>query len=312
LERLPIGTLYPAITARIGRLLREMPRNTTLVVDRTGAHGPVDELVAAGLAPIGLTITSGANTNWEGRNVTVPKQCLVTKLVSVAQAGDLRVHDELSDWPELRRQLQNFKSLITPSGRETWAASRGHDDLVIATAMAVWYLEGSGAPGANLFELYRRAAGAAPSTYVLAVDFGQSVDPCAIAAVARIPAPAGDEEKFATVEAGIRSEPHAAGNPESEVDDTGYVGSEQWFRDRDTAQKSAVDGASLTGPLRVSFSPTPQAYRFDPQPGSLEWQRLEDERRRYQVEINGAVPTPEQAAEHQRRTAEIRKENALV
>jgi hypothetical protein len=72
--------------------------------------------------------------------VSVPKAALVTKLVSIAQGGDLEVHGDLPDWLELRRQLQNFRALITPGGRETWAASRGHDDLVIAVALATWFL----------------------------------------------------------------------------------------------------------------------------------------------------------------------------
>jgi hypothetical protein len=142
-ERLRIGTPYPAVTARIVDLMRQMPEGTEQVVDRTGAHGPCDELVAANLSPLGLTITSGADVHWQGRCVSVPKQVLVTTLVSVAQGGDLSTHSQLTDWPELRRQLQNFKAIITPSGKESWAASSGHDDLVITAAMAVWVLKGS-------------------------------------------------------------------------------------------------------------------------------------------------------------------------
>jgi len=188
LQRLPINLPYPAVTQRIVHLMRGMPKGTTVVVDRTGAHGPTDELIAAGLAPIGVTITSGDAISWAGRNVSVPKSALVTKLVSIAQGGDLVVHGDIPDWPELRRQLQNFRSLITPTGRETWAAARGHDDLVIAVAMAAWLLEGGNAPGWNIAEYYRRAAGAAPETFCLAVDFGQSIDPCAICAMGRFPA----------------------------------------------------------------------------------------------------------------------------
>jgi hypothetical protein len=57
------------------------------VVDRTGAHGPTDELIAVGLAPVGVTITSGEAISWAGRNVSVPKSALVTKLVSIAQGA---------------------------------------------------------------------------------------------------------------------------------------------------------------------------------------------------------------------------------
>jgi hypothetical protein len=213
LQRLPLSLPYPAVTTRIIDLMRGMPHGTTLVVDRTGAHGPTDELVAAGLSPIGITITSGESVNWSGRNVSVPKAALVTKLVSIAQGGDLEVHGDLPDWPELRRQLQNFRALITPGGRETWAAARGHDDLVIATAMAVWFLEGRNSPGFGLFESVRLAAGGAPETFCLAVDFGQSVDPCAICAMARLPAiDRPNREKFEPVLPTVSVDPEAPDN----------------------------------------------------------------------------------------------------
>jgi len=71
-----------------------MPRGTTLVVDRTGAAGPYDELVAAGLSPVGVTITGGEEINWSrgGNIVTVPKSTLVSKLISLAHSGNLKVH----------------------------------------------------------------------------------------------------------------------------------------------------------------------------------------------------------------------------
>jgi hypothetical protein len=136
-----------------------MPRGTTLVVDRTGSAGPYDELVAAGLSPVGVTMTGGEAINWSpgGNTVTVPKSTLVSKLISLAHSGNLNVHGKLTDWPVLRRELQNFRPERTPSGRETWNAASGqHDDLLIATALCGWYLQGGSKPGMNMFELYRR------------------------------------------------------------------------------------------------------------------------------------------------------------
>jgi hypothetical protein len=149
LQRLPLHTPYPAVTAAIVAIMQRMPRGTTLVVDRTGAAGPYDELVAAGLSPVGVTMTGGEEINWSGCNiVTVPKSTLVSKLISLAHSGNLRVHGKLSDWPVLRRELQNFRPERTPSGRETWNAAPGqHDDLLIATALCGWYLQGQGSRG---------------------------------------------------------------------------------------------------------------------------------------------------------------------
>jgi hypothetical protein len=81
----------------------------------------------------------------------------------------------------LRRELQNFRPEITPSGRETWnAASGSHDDLIIATALCSWYLQGGmsgwGAPSPFLAAvaagLGARAAEMITETFCVGVDLG--------------------------------------------------------------------------------------------------------------------------------------------
>ena len=227
----------------------------------------------------------------------------MTTLVSIAQGGDLSSHKGLSDWIELRRQLQNFKSIITPSGKETWAASRGHDDLVIATAMAAWVLKGSGQPGANMYEYARRLAGAMPrDTFCLAVDFGQSVDPCALVAMSKTAFP-DEAESF---------EPVPPMQPESTVSGEGYVGSEQWALDLDTEQKRAVVGSSPSGPLATGFVAAPRQFAYRPQRGSLEWQRVEDENMRYRRLLNGRRASPEEREEHENNLKTIREAHDAV
>ena len=50
LERLALHPPYPAIAARISDLVRRLPRGqTTVIVDRTGAHAAYDMLVEKGL-----------------------------------------------------------------------------------------------------------------------------------------------------------------------------------------------------------------------------------------------------------------------
>jgi hypothetical protein len=146
LERLAFHTPYPAIAARISDIVRQLPRGrTTVIVDRTGAHAAYDMLVERGLSPIGLTISGGDSVHWDGRYVTVPKMRLLTGLLSICHRDELELSERLRDYVELRRQLQNIGTMATDSGTgETWRARRGHDDLVIAVAMAVWYLENQG------------------------------------------------------------------------------------------------------------------------------------------------------------------------
>ena len=100
--------------------------------------------------------------------------------------------------------------------------------------------------------------------------------------------------------------------PESTVDGADYVGSDQWFRDQDEQQKRAIEGVPLSGPLAVNFAPQQRSHRFQPTPGSLEWQRIADERRRYQVMLNGRRPTAEERAEHESNLKTIREAHQAV
>jgi len=138
LERLPLRTPYPSIAARVIDIVRRLPRGqTTVIVDRTGAHAAYDMLVEKGLSPIGMTISGGDSINWAGRYVTVPKMRLLTELLSICHRGELEIAKSLRDYSELRRQLQNIGTMATDSGTgETWRARRGHDDLVISVSMA--------------------------------------------------------------------------------------------------------------------------------------------------------------------------------
>ena len=147
-------------------------------------------LVEKGLSPIGMTISGGDSINWAGRYVTVPKMRLLTGLLSMCYRGELEIAKSLPDYSELRRQLQNIGTMATDSGTgETWRARRGHDDLVISVSMAGLYLENPG-PNMGFWELCRRQAGAPLENYCVAVDFGQSVDNCAICVMSRSSAPA--------------------------------------------------------------------------------------------------------------------------
>jgi hypothetical protein len=194
LGRLPLKTPYPAVIARIQHIMSRLPQSTDLVVDFGGVgRGIYDMIVDAGLSPIGVTMTGGFDVHWTGQTVTVPKSTLVSKLVARLHAGELFVHGDLGDWPVLRRELENFRPEVTRAGQETWNARSGqHDDLVIAVALCVWYLEGGGRPYSGLFNYYREQAlggRIAPEEWCVGVDIGQSVDPTAICVMSKIDFP---------------------------------------------------------------------------------------------------------------------------
>jgi hypothetical protein len=71
----------------------------------------------------------------------------------------LKVHRERPEGPVLAEELRNFRAAYTEAGHLTFNARSGkHDDLLLATALAAWYLEDNDRPGAGIFDYYRRAA----------------------------------------------------------------------------------------------------------------------------------------------------------
>jgi hypothetical protein len=193
LGRVPLKTAYPAVVARIGQVMRGMPRGTDLVVDFSGVgRGIYDMLVNDGLSPIGVTMTGGLDVHWNGSSlVTVPKLTLVSKLVARLHGGELLVHGDLADWPVLRRELMNFRPEVTRGGQETWNSRSGeHDDLVIATALCTWFLEG-GRRFQGVLDYYRSQVAGTDGVekHCVGVDIGQSVDPTANCVMTRIDRP---------------------------------------------------------------------------------------------------------------------------
>ena len=212
-------------------------------------------LVEKGLSPIGLTISGGDSVHWDGRYVTVPKMRLLTGLLSICYRGELETSKRLRDYVEFRRQLQNIGTMATDSGTgETWRARRGHDDLVIAVSMADWYLENPG-PNMGLWEFYRRQAGVPLENYCVAVDFGQSVDNCAICVMSRSSAPVPETGAVEPVEpprGGIVDLPTPIQQPESTAPPPA-LGSPEWQHEVAEGQKALLraQGFSSSGPLKA-------------------------------------------------------------
>ncbi len=140
LEQLPLGTPYPQVVSRIVELVQALP-DAPLVVDATGVGRPVvDQLRAAGLDPIAVTITAGKAVTFDGEAWRVPKRELVRTLVAAFEGGRLKVAAGLRHAKALTGELQAFQRKVTGAGRTAYGATGGaHDDLVIAVALAVWW-----------------------------------------------------------------------------------------------------------------------------------------------------------------------------
>ncbi len=133
---------------RRGEVVRR--ENPELVVDGTGVGVAVTDLLKErGLRFRPVTITGGdnahmsANTKVGGRSYRVPKRDLVAALEVPFHTGALKVAEGLALWPALRGELLSFRRKINlrtaHDSYEHWRDS-DHDDLVLATALACWWL----------------------------------------------------------------------------------------------------------------------------------------------------------------------------
>ncbi len=144
LERLPLGTTYPAVVTHVKELMEKDPLrgHVLLVVDATGVGLPVIDLLnEEGLSPIGITITGGHKAEWGGYNYHVPKRDLVTNLQVLSQSGRLKIAESLPLARTFVNELLNFKVKINTRGHDSYEAWREgvHDDLVLAVSLAAWY-----------------------------------------------------------------------------------------------------------------------------------------------------------------------------
>ncbi|MDB4914768.1 MAG: hypothetical protein JWM95_2412 [Gemmatimonadetes bacterium] len=145
LDRVPLGTSYPAVVDHVGSLLWRPPLRgrAQLVVDATGVGVPiVDLLRQAGMQPHPITITSGGRPTRDphGGGYHVPKRDLVDLLAVLLQTERLAIASALRFAQALADELLSFEARQTAAGNDTYGAREGaHDDLVLATAIAAWY-----------------------------------------------------------------------------------------------------------------------------------------------------------------------------
>ena len=145
LQRLPLNTAYPVMARHVKQLLDTpaLKDNVTLAVDKTGVGAAVfDMLAAAVTCPLyGVTITGGDKMTWEGQHIRVPKRDLIGATQVALQNGTLKISSALPHTQTLVQELLNFKIKIDPvTAHDSYSSWREneHDDLVLATALAVW------------------------------------------------------------------------------------------------------------------------------------------------------------------------------
>jgi hypothetical protein len=146
LERLALGTSYPAITQRLvqieGQILQRTAEPPTLYVDATGVGRPVVDLLQDDLSRsrvIAVYFTYGdRRTEEENHSVTLGKAYLVSRLQTLLQTG--RLH--LPRTPEseiLAQELLDYQIRVDEKANERYGDFKvgSHDDLVTAMGLAV-------------------------------------------------------------------------------------------------------------------------------------------------------------------------------
>lgn len=152
LHRYSLGTRYTVIAEHLAGLLKRPPlagKRVLVLVDATGVGaGPVEMLDAHGVPTNSVTIHGGSSVSRDPHRYgfRVPKQDLVAAVQVVAQNRRLSVAPALPEAATLKRELANFKHKVDPkTAHDSYTHWRegDHDDLVLATAMAVWFREWS-------------------------------------------------------------------------------------------------------------------------------------------------------------------------
>ena len=145
LERVPLGTSYVDVVRNIFSLVRQWKQlgDCVVVVDATGVGAAVLDMLKQAswshcrLFPV--VFTAGERDTYHLDRWHVPKRDLIQGLSVVLESSGLLIEPRLPESDALRRELQNIRWDISPSGRDQFSGGREHDDLVIALTLGLWW-----------------------------------------------------------------------------------------------------------------------------------------------------------------------------
>jgi hypothetical protein len=149
IHRWDLGTKYTKVVSDLQQMYAATAKlvDTPLIVDETGVGRAVVEMVeTCGIrADIrAYTITAGFREGeFQSGHGTVPKLQLAGAVQAAIQQRRVRYADGLQLGPVLEREMESFHVKVTPDRNETFAHWResDKDDLVLATALAIWWGE---------------------------------------------------------------------------------------------------------------------------------------------------------------------------
>jgi hypothetical protein len=115
-----------------------------LVFDQSGLGDAAAELLPKTAPHVGICLIGGDRSlirSAQGDRLIVGKSWLIQRLGAVMRSGELTVAERAPGRDLLRRELGQFVFKPGAQGRLRLEAARGHDDLVMAAALAVLAVE---------------------------------------------------------------------------------------------------------------------------------------------------------------------------
>jgi len=143
LERLPLGTPYPQVAARVIEVADgaadRAGSDPLIYVDATGVGGPVVDLLrGARYAVVPVCFNHGDRRVRGHGEVRLGKAWLVSRLQVLLQQGRLHL-PRSSEAEVLARELMDYEIRVDQNGSDKYGAFKvgTHDDLVTALGLAV-------------------------------------------------------------------------------------------------------------------------------------------------------------------------------
>jgi hypothetical protein len=155
LERLPLGTKYPAVAERVAEVERNarqaarqahfqrtgsIPEDVFLetFLDATGAVPALDLFRERGIYCRPCFFNYGDRRTENGDEITIGKAWLVNRLQALVRSDRLHLPPGHAEAAAMMRELQDYEIRVTPDAHDTYGAFRvgSHDDLVTALGLA--------------------------------------------------------------------------------------------------------------------------------------------------------------------------------
>ncbi len=145
LERLPLGTPYPAVADRVAKVvwdIERLPRATPqLYLDATGVGQPVVDLLRARQLQVrAVYFNHGDRRTAEHGHIALGKAFLVSRLQALLQGERLHL-PRTTEAEALAAELLDYEIRVSEDANDRYGAFKvgSHDDLVTALGLAVCY-----------------------------------------------------------------------------------------------------------------------------------------------------------------------------